>query len=500
MKTVAVESDFDTWREAARKALFEGYNPQEIDFQDATSIRTLGLFVDSEGRPTGTSILKPHVTSTFINDAVEVATHRSPSRWNLLYRVLHRLQSNPNLLKIETDADVSAMRTLRTQVRRDLHKMHAFVRFRKVLAAPAMPSIGSISKSFETPETSNTPSESGTNEDSVEHYIAWYQPDHRILALAAPFFQERFAVMHWSILTPDASISWNPLTETLSLGPGVALSEAPREDEMEDLWRSYYKSIYNPARLNLGAMRSEMPVRYWKNLPELTTLPGLINESASRVASMVTIQQEKTSAASFVPATHTIDAIQAALPNCKGCKLYCNATRVVPGHGSSDARILLVGEQPGDQEDIEGLPFVGPAGLLLDQILKDLDLDRTTMYVTNAVKHFKYVQRGKLRLHANPRMSEITACKPWLLAEIDALQPDVVVCLGASAAKSLFGGTFQLMKSRGTILSTPYAERVIATVHPSAILRAQNGDLKAQMRSMLTADLTLASSLIYHPK
>jgi DNA polymerase len=155
----------------------------------------------------------------------------------------------------------------------------------------------------------------------------------------------------------------------------------------------------------------------------------------------------------------------------------------------------MVGEQPGDQEDLEGLPFVGPAGKLLDRILEELGISRADLYVTNAVKHFKFVQRGKLRLHQNPRMSEITACRPWLLAEIDALKPKVVFCLGASAAKALLGGTFGLMKDRGKVLSTPYAEQVIATFHPSALLRAQNENSREQMMTAFKADLRKAANL-----
>jgi probable DNA metabolism protein len=491
MKIVRIEPDFDLWRDAARKALLEGYRPQEIDFQDATAVHESSLFVEPEGRVTGVTIPQVRATQEFLRDASEVASHRDPTRWNLLYRVLYRLQSERHLLKIETDVDVSAMLKLRSQVRRDLHKMHAFVRFRKVLEpAHALPIFDSQDESLVTlKETAEL------NDGLVEHYIAWYQPDHRILAMAAPFFLERFAVMRWTILTPDGSVSWDPARRELLHGPGVPLSSAPSSDDVEVLWRSYYKSIYNPARLNTSAMRSEMPVRYWKNLPELDTLPALISESSGRVGTMLSVQQGKKSAASFVPSMHTLEAIADALPACQGCELYCHATQVVGGQGNRDARVLLVGEQPGDQEDRQGLPFVGPAGVLLDQILEELGMDRSKMYVTNAVKHFKYVQRGKLRLHANPRMPEITACKPWLLAELDAVQPRVVVCLGASAAKSLFGGTFELMKSRGQILSTPYAERVIATLHPSAILRAPDEARRAEMKGLLMDDLMLAYQL-----
>ena len=153
---------------------------------------------------------------------------------------------------------------------------------------------------------------------------------------------------------------------------------------------------------------------------------------------------------------------------------------------------MLVGEQPGDQEDLQGTPFVGPAGRVLTEALDELGIESAQIYVTNAVKHFKFVQRGRLRLHQNPRMSEINACKPWLLAEIDAVKPKMILCLGASAAKSLLGGTFALMKERGTLKSTPFAERVMATIHPSAVLRAADEPARAQLYNFLRNDLALA--------
>lgn len=153
---------------------------------------------------------------------------------------------------------------------------------------------------------------------------------------------------------------------------------------------------------------------------------------------------------------------------------------------------MLVGEQPGDQEDQRGEPFVGPAGGVLDVILDDLRIPREAIYVTNAVKHFKFIQRGKVRLHQNPRMSEIMACRPWLLAEIEAVKPKLVLCLGASSSKSLFGGTFALMRDHGKLLSTPHMDKVMATIHPSAVLRARDDESRSQLRQFLSDDLALA--------
>ncbi|MBB5057346.1 DNA polymerase [Granulicella aggregans] len=522
MKRVLIQPDFEAWREAARDALREGYAPEEIDLQDAAVASTLALSFELEAGPTGVATTQPYVSKSFLDDAAMVAVHRNAGRWNLLYRVLYRMQGNRNLLKIETDSDVAEMNRLASQVRRDLHKMHAFVRFRKVMRpgevmltehrpevlVPASgaadddgemralvlvtPTPFGVAKS-EIEQCEPEVPEAQLAADDCEHFVAWYQPDHRILPLAAPFFAERFAIMRWSILTPDASVSWDPVTKELLWSAGVPRESAPDEDELETLWRSYYSSIYNPARLNPRAMRSEMPVRYWKNLPEMTLLPTLVTQSQKRVEGMVAKQQEKTSAAPFVPAEHTVTAIGAALPACEGCELYKHATQAVGGVGPAHAKMMVVGEQPGDQEDIKGLPFVGPAGRLLDQTLEELGIDRSELYVTNAVKHFKFVQKGKLRLHENPRLSEITACKPWLLAEIDAVRPKLIVCLGASAAKSLLGGTFGLMKQHGEVLSTPYAERVMATLHPSAILRARDDASRSQMMEMFKADLAKAA-------
>ena len=492
-RQILVEPSFADWRNHARQLLQLGFAPEEVDLQDKTQPATLALDLDltSDG-PHGTAFPSPHTSKAFLELAEIVATHRSSERWNLLYRVLHRLQSNRDLLKIEIDSDVARLRQMEHQVRRDLHKMHAFLRFRK-LTPDAMEEASPFTDAKAGPQAVT-----GTSDVTAEHFVAWYQPDHRILSLAVPFFAERFAPMQWTILTPDESAIWDPKSRQAAFYPGLPREAAPAEDELEDLWRAYYGSIFNPARLNPSVMRQEMPVRYWKNLPEVSLLPSLITQSASRVTTMVKTQESKPSAAPFVPAEHTLPIIQTALPSCKGCDLYQHATQVVPGVGPSPktthhpASLMLVGEQPGDQEDRRGLPFVGPAGRVLDKVLEELSISRETIYLTNAVKHFKFVQRGKLRLHQNPRMSEISACRPWLLAEIDAVRPRVILCLGASASKSLLGGTFALMRDHGKILVSPYANQVIATIHPSAVLRARDQTAEEELYRFLRDDMALA--------
>jgi len=204
------------------------------------------------------------------------------------------------------------------------------------------------------------------------------------------------------------------------------------------------------------------------------------------------------SAAPFVPKTSSIRVLKAAAHECRGCDLYKTATQVVFGAGPRAARVMFVGEQPGDQEDRQGAPFVGPAGALLDKALEEAGIPRSEVYVTNAVKHFKWEPRGKRRIHKKPRMSEIKACRPWLEAEVRAIEPVVVVCLGASAAQSVLGPDFKLMHHRGQVLSSTLAARVVATIHPSAVLRAPDAEGRRAAFAMLVEDLRVVAEMLQH--
>lgn len=177
------------------------------------------------------------------------------------------------------------------------------------------------------------------------------------------------------------------------------------------------------------------------------------------------------SAAALIPPRPTLSSLRAAASKCKACDLWKTGTQTVFGQGPSNANIVFVGEQPGDREDRTGRPFVGPAGMLLDRALEAAGIDRSEVYLTNAVKHFKWEPRGKRRIHKKPRASEIEACKPWLEAELAVAKPQLVVCLGATAAQALLGKNFSVMKQRGELLESPLAPKVMATVHPSSLLR-----------------------------
>jgi uracil-DNA glycosylase len=202
------------------------------------------------------------------------------------------------------------------------------------------------------------------------------------------------------------------------------------------------------------------------------------------------------SARDFLPKTETLPALQRAVRNCQGCPLYQFATQTVFGEGPTPAPMMLVGETPGDQEDRQGRPFVGPAGRLLDDALAEAGLSRDTVYITNAVKHFKWEERGKRRLHKKPSAREQAACRPWLEAEIHVVRPRVIVCLGATAGQSLLGPDFRITKERGKLLSTEWAHAVLATHHPSAALRAPRPEDRHRMRAELAADLKTAGAAL----
>jgi uracil-DNA glycosylase len=201
-------------------------------------------------------------------------------------------------------------------------------------------------------------------------------------------------------------------------------------------------------------------------------------------------------AADFLPSKKTLPALREAVQGCRGCDLYRNATQAVFGEGSPHAQVFFVGEQPGDKEDLAGKPFVGPAGQLLDRALDEAGIDRTQTYVTNAVKHFKWRPRGKRRIHQKPSWSETVACRPWLKAELEAVQPHVVVLLGATAAQSLLSRDFRVTQHRGELLESDLAEHVIATVHPSAILRQQDGESRQAEFTAFVDDLRVVAGLL----
>ena len=392
-----------------------------------------------------------------------ISHYRDPGRWELMYRLVWRsLHENSRLLEDKADPDVRSALLMERAVNRECHKMHAFVRFREV----------------------------GGFEGS-KSYFAWFEPDHEILRRTAPFFAKRFPNMSWTIATPDGAAIHED--GRLRFVDSPQCTSLPQPDALETLWRAYYRSICNVARINPSVMRREMPQRYWKNLPETAEIAPLIRDGRSAFARE---EREKDDSGESMP--RAIEQALSRLPPpaegpeaCRRCDLWRHATQAVIGHGPKDAAIMLVGEQPGDEEDLRGRPFVGPAGQVLDRALVAAELPRESLFITNSVKHFKWEPRGKRRLHKRPDASEISACRFWLDAEIKNLAPRIIVALGATAMRAVLGITESLASARGQEFRHRSGARVLCTYHPSAILRAQ-GNEGATLRQSLVDDLKRA--------
>ena len=474
--TLDGETDFDGWRKAARALALNDVKPSDVSWRVAGDAPELFEPTVPPLEPLPGTF---NVPAKFVELADIAILHRNPERFALLYRLLWRLRQNHDLLDIATDSDVAEVTAMAKAVRRDEHKMHAFVRFREV------------------------------GREQKSHFVAWFEPEHHIVELAAPFFARRFADMPWSILTPDVCAHWDG--HAVSITPGVSRSEAPTADRLEETWRSYYASIFNPARLKVAAMRNEMPKKYWRNLPEASLIKPLI-EGAGRTASAMIANAatephkpqkrleppEVNDKASEMARKHAddIETLRQEAADCRACPLYKDATQTVFGEGQQTARMMLVGEQPGDKEDLAGKPFVGPAGQMLDRALEEAGIDRGAVYVTNAVKHFKFVPRGKIRLHQKPNTPEIKACRQWYERELAAIKPDLVVAMGATAAQSVFGKITPINKNRGHPIDLDDGTRALVTVHPSYLLRLPDADARTREYRRFVEDLRMAADLL----
>jgi uracil-DNA glycosylase len=431
--TLEAEDDFDGWRAAARALAAAAVPAAAVSWHIGAGMDLLG---DEAVLPTAAPPFP--VPRPFVALAETVICHRDPERFALLYALLLRLRSDPRALDDAADPLVVRLEAMAKAVRRDLHKMHAFLRFREVAT------------------------------ETGPRFVAWFEPDHHIVRAAAPFFVRRFANMAWSILTPELSLHWDGAA--LAQGPGATRADAPEGDPVEAAWKAYYGAIFNPARVKIAAMLKEMPKKYWKNLPETALIGELVRGAQARETEMVA----RSAVRAGDNALKAWAAIRAEAMRCTRCDLYKCATRTVFGEGALDARILFVGEQPGDQEDLAGRPFVGPAGQVFDRALAEAGIERERTYVTNAVKHFKFVRRGKRRIHDKPDGGEIQACRWWLQQELALIRPPIVVALGATAARSLFGKVVTIASLRGRGHALAEGGEAWVTVHPSFLLRVRD--------------------------
>ncbi|MDX3911519.1 MAG: UdgX family uracil-DNA binding protein [Sphingobium sp.] len=450
------EDDFDGWRAAARSLVAARVPAEQVVWQ--IGAQPTDLFAGEPVAPAEAPQLA--VPKDFLYMASRVVLHANPERFSLLYALLLRILDEPHLMRDKGDRQLRRALELFDTIRRDMHKMRAFVRFREV------------------------------EDEGGKRFVAWFEPEHHIVRANAAFFVGRFTNMRWSILTPRGTIHWD--TQTLKEGPPATRVDAPGDDPVEAVWKAYYSAIFNPARLMPKAMTKEMPKKYWKNMPETALVAGMIAGARKREVKMI-------EEARMAPAEATLGSIHLLREEaqiCRRCQLWQPATQIVFGDGPAGAEIMIVGEQPGDEEDVVGKPFVGPAGKVFDRALVAAGIDRARVYVTNAVKHFKFEPRGKRRIHARPNVSEIDACRWWLDQEQAIVKPKIIIAMGATAARAVTGRAVTISRERGC--AVPLAEGVTGwiTVHPSYLLRLPpEADAAAEFDRYVDDLRTAANSL-----
>lgn len=505
-------ADWIGFRREARALLAKGMAPEQVSWH-ADDDPCEDLFAQQVPRTVVAESPSPpasanQVPPAFIALCETVVMHSDPARFGLLYRLLWRLVHEPALRHDPIDADRVRAQHMAQQVRRDMHKMKAFVRFREL-----------------------------PQDDGKPLHVAWFEPSHHVVDATAPFFMRRFTQMRWAILTPRRSVRW--MGEALEFGPGARREDAPPADAGESLWLTYYRSIFNPARLKLSMMRKEMPRKYWHNLPEASLIGMLSAQARTRTGQMIeadaSVPQRRIpirhATARFesvggwpqdsrkpfdklranggdkanrddanadrasADANEQLALLRRAADRCRECPIGQHATQAVCGEGPAGAALMVVGEQPGDQEDLRGRPFVGPAGQLFDRAMAQLGWPREKLYITNAVKHFKYELRGKRRIHKTAGQREAAACLHWLESEMDLVQPQALIALGATAARALLGREVAVTRERGQWHVDARGRKVLVTLHPSALLRGDPLTQDADFNRWV-ADLSQASAVM----
>ncbi|WP_102107539.1 UdgX family uracil-DNA binding protein [Oceaniglobus roseus] len=462
LPTIGTEAAF---RDAARAQAAAGVPPEALSWHFCSAAPD--LFADPAPAPTSGAALT--VPKSFVELMRAVVWHADPERFARLYALLWRLRDRPKLMEDRADPALARLRQMEKAVRRDKHKMTAFVRFRELEATGPR-----------------------------RRFAAWFEPSHYTLEPTAPFFAKRFGDMDWVIQTPHLTAHFE--NGEIRFAEGASKPPLP-EDATEELWRTYFSNIFNPARLKVSAMTSEMPKKYWKNLPEAELIPGLIASAQSRARAMEaaapTLPPVFSDRILAMPkAPDTRPELHRQLAACTRCPLYKDATQAVPGEGPLDAALMIVAEQPGDNEDLAGRPLVGPAGQLFDRIAEEAGLERPAAFVTNAVKHFKFTPRGKRRIHQKPDAGEVEACKWWLEAERQLVKPKLILALGATAAASLTGTGKGITRRRGSVEQTEDGTPVYLSVHPSYLLRLPDAALREAETERFREDLRRVAEMV----
>lgn len=478
-RTVTVQS-FAQWRKAARELLSEDVPPHAVRWTELAGARDLlsgddlpemedakhvAELSQSRASTLAAYIGDVRVSRELITMLNQAACFRADDRWAFLYKVIWRWQHGERDVQSAADEDGARLHAMVKAVHREEHKMHAYLRFRE-----------------------------RAEHEGPPRFVAWFEPAHDVLSQVAGHFARRMGGATWMIGTPQATMLWDG--KTLHEGPPVMRGAADIDDAGEALWLTYYRSTFNPARLNTKTMQGHIPSRYWKNLPEGKLVPTLISNAAAGAQRIGQTKEVGARAGTTIPIAPENAQPKREQPStldqCRRCDLWRNATQGVPGAGPRSARIMLLGEQPGDQEDLAGLPFVGPAGKLLDGALREAGLSRETVYVTNAVKHFKWEPQGKRRLHKTPNQREINACAYWLDEELALINPQVIVALGGTALKAVLRNPKATLTDK---LGEPFQHEgrwIVVVYHPSYILRVPGDEAKAQAMAVLVDGLRRA--------
>lgn len=441
--------DFEGFKEVARSLILERVHPEQVQW----SQNSQDLFAkDYDPKKNIDSF---NVSKRYVSLARAISYARNDTKWSLLYRILYRLKyENSKLLELASDPDVREANLIQKSVSRDIHKMHAFVRFKKALV------------------------------EAQEVYVAWHKSEHLIVRAAAPFFQKRFGDRPWSIYTPDESAHWD--LEALSFGPGMNHKDFNYTDEMDEAWIDYYSSIYNPARLNTKQMRQEMSPKYWESMPESLIIKELVDNTPKLIDEMSKLQWREAT----VDASLNLSQTKEQAKSCKACSLHCSgATQIVFGEGPINASVMIVGDMPEELDDRLGRPFSGTSGKMIKSIVSDLGIKREECYFTHVVKHFKFKEVEGKKIAINAKGQESHACRPWLEAEIEKVRPKVILGLGTSVGIALTGKRPNLPVDRGKLIELENQQKIILSWPPNTL---REGSVKL---NDLRKDILLAKNI-----
>lgn len=429
---LASETDFAGWRAVARALRAQDVPPERVLW---TVDGAAGLAGRGVSETSGFTVPK-----AFLKLADTVVLHRSDERFDLLYRLVWKLADQPDLLQAAADPDVARVRAFAAAVGGAAQRMKAFIDFRPF----------------------------------AEASVAWFEPAHRVAERTAPFFVPRLG-RPFSILTPDTCVHWDGAT--FSTTPGADPADAPASG-LEDYWRSRFGVLFA------------------RNLDQSPSIPPHVMAAQPSARVLRAAQRASRDDPYDGRPPTTAEELRAGVQLCRRCDLWRGASQGVTGEGPVRARLMFVGEQPGDQEDLAGRPFVGPAGQMLDRALREAGVPRAQTYVTNAVKHFKHELRGKRRIHKSPNAGEVEACRWWLDAERRIVRPRVIVALGATAASAVFGKAMPVARSRQQAFQLPDQGQGVVTYHPSYLLRLPDEQANAEAYAGFVTDLKFAWRMV----